>query len=216
MADTTGRDDPETVHITVRFADPADRFATEPWTNEDLRLPPRYTAIFDHADWPLVEVDLRVRNRQLEMEQVQFRRRPQGPRLQVTALRAVPLQSLIEDTIPILLTKVEETSPGHWKSTLVAFGSPRDARRSRIEANAVAVNRRRGTQPDRRVRAAEALKVWREAEDRDDEEKKRTSPVQYVMKALSVSRPVAYRLRAEGLAAEQEGAKRGRSRRKAK
>ena len=130
-------------------------------------------------------------------------------------MRSIPLQGLIEETIPLLLTKAEETSPGHWKLTPVAFGTPRDSRRSRIEARAISVNRRRGgAQPDRAARAAEALDLWRQAED--DEE--RTKPThRYVMDALNVSRTVAYRLRDEGLAAEQEGrTKRGRSRRKAK
>lgn len=194
-----------------------DSLATEPWTGADLRMPPRYTATFDEPTWPLVEVDVLVRDRRLEMERVQFQRRPDGPRVQVATMRSIPLQGLIEETIPLLLARVEETSPGHWKLTPVVFATPRDTRRSRIEARAISVNRRRGgAQPDRAARAAEALEVWQKAEDLGAE---RTKPThRYVMDALNVSRTVAYRLRDEGLAAEQEGRtkKRGRTRRKAK
>ena len=216
LADVAGRTSTTNLHISVRFASARDALATEPWTGDDLRLPPRYTATFDEPTWPLVEVDVLVRDGRLEMERVQFQRRPDGPRVQVAMMRSIPLQGLIEETIPMLLTKVEETSPGNWKLTPVVFGTPRDAKRSRIEARAISVNRRRGgAQPDRAARAVEALEVWRRAEDLGS---KRTKPThRYVMEALNVSRTVAYRLRDEGLAAEQQrGTKRGRTRRKAK
>lgn len=153
-------------------------------------LPAEFTAIIEDHRLPFdVDLHVRVEDGEPHITTVTLQRRESGPPIAARDLRLVPLRRFLDASVEAVLMRVEQTGPGHYQI------SPADeddrVRRHEGAEDKAGTPRRRTDAVTIEREARQAVQLWEEALERDDEWRRR--PTEFVAYRLNVSRATAAR-----------------------
>jgi hypothetical protein len=153
-------------------------------------LPAEFTATIEDHRLPFdVVLNVRVEDGEPHITAMTLNRRESGPPIAARDLRLVPLRRFLDASVEAVLMRVEQTRPGHYR--ISPAGEDDRVRRQERAENKAGTPRRRTDAVTIEREARQAMQLWGEARERDDEWRKR--PTEFVAHRLNVSRATAAR-----------------------